>query len=284
MAARSCPGALAYGLGHEVLPRIPVVKLYGKAIDRAFVTEFYDTRTDFLEAVMLAAGYGPSPMCLESLDAQAIVLVRNGESIEASRKRYHDAAGVDVSPAANYAPQAVQQPIGTRDLVLLWATLLHEICRRAVREQWLANTVNVLKAIWERRARKHQPSALTMIVGPPSVARRRSFRMPKAKPLLKPVMPDGVDKLLSVAAEAGEFSGWFEDLQRQAASPVESFKQSFFAGVNRPEEKKVTTALRTFRRWRDWAFVHSQGGAPAVNVFRPGAQPMADFLANVSVG
>ena len=43
LAARYCPGALAFGFAIEVLLHLPAVLHYGKPLDRMFVAYYYDT-------------------------------------------------------------------------------------------------------------------------------------------------------------------------------------------------------------------------------------------------
>ena len=97
------------------------------------------------------------------------------------------------------------------------------------------------------------------------------------------VMP-GIDKLLELALEAGQRSGWWAELQSQRLRPTETFRESVFAGMGRPDEKKVNTMMRAFTRWRSWLCNQTVHGHAPFDAFQPIASIMADFLACATAG
>ena len=97
------------------------------------------------------------------------------------------------------------------------------------------------------------------------------------------VMP-GIDKLLELALEAGQRSGWWAELQSQRLRPTETFRESVFAGMGRPDEKKVNTMIRAFTRWRSWLCNQTVHGHAPFDAFQPIASIMADFLACATAG
>ena len=125
LAASKCPGALAFGLANEVLPRMPAASNYSKKLDCSFVASFYDTKEEFLEQTLQAAGYGRDPEetpGVESLVSQAHSIQRTCESLEEVRTRLHAAAGVPVPEHPRDEDYQAEYPIATRSSVLLWAS------------------------------------------------------------------------------------------------------------------------------------------------------------------
>jgi hypothetical protein len=94
----------------------------------------------------------------------------------------------------------------------------------------------------------------------------------------------GIDKLLELALEAGQRSGWWAELQSQRLRPRQTFRKSVFAGMGRPDEKKVNTMLRGFHRWRSWLCNQTVRGHSPFDAFQPVASIMVDFLARATAG
>ena len=58
MAAQQMPSLLAYGIGDEVLTRMPSVETYGDKLDRGFIANYFDSEEEAVSAILSAAGYG----------------------------------------------------------------------------------------------------------------------------------------------------------------------------------------------------------------------------------
>ena len=94
----------------------------------------------------------------------------------------------------------------------------------------------------------------------------------------------GVDKVLQLAQEAGQRSGWWAELQSQRLRPTQTFRESVFAGMGRPDEKKMSTMIRCYKRWRSWLCNQTVHGHTPFDAFQPSAVIMADFLACAASG
>ena len=59
---------------------------------------------------------------------------------------------------------------------------------------------------------------------------------------------NSVDDLLRMVAEAGTASKWYESLLRDRDQPQQSYRESFFAGIGRPDDKKIQSVTRVWQR------------------------------------
>lgn len=185
----------------------------------------------------------------------------------------------------------MEQSIATRSGILLWASHLWAICSSSSTSRWIASLSNILKYVSE------QPAAARVEIGPSKLLgtlakARRADRMPKPfkEKALQVVSSIAFDCVISVIEEAGERSGWHRDLQAQSAQPQNISRQNFFASINWPDDNKVTTVLRTFRRWHDCAFTQtflasvSIGGATAAaQVYATLRMPESMLLLNLEL-
>ena len=93
MAAQQSPSLLAYGIGNEVLPRIPVIETYGDKLDSSFIANFYDSEMELVAEILKAAGYGTWGAGYGV--SQRECLARTGMSLEAYEILLYAGSGVD---------------------------------------------------------------------------------------------------------------------------------------------------------------------------------------------